>query len=299
MENKLNDKLELSGFFRQIQGKWPWLLLFLALGMGSGYLLAKYKKQIYNAKASIKIDETESSVSQFLAIDMFEDGFSSYNKISTEAKIVGSRTMVEQALSKLPLDIRYYKHGTFSSFELYRKSPIQLNILSDGTSNEPLELEVNFKDQEKFNLSYSLKNKNVDQELSLGEIFEINGKSYSIESNYNQKKREIDTEGSYRIKVVDKKKLAQEFKQNLIVLQTEDKVSILNIAYQSTNPHLAKEFVEALVTTYVDLEYDQKSLAASNTIRFIDERLEQISLAMNEVEDKITQFKQDKKNHRL
>ncbi|KAA3645150.1 MAG: hypothetical protein DWP98_11585 [Bacteroidetes bacterium] len=295
-KNILADKLELANFINQVKLKLPWLLLFLFIGLSSGYLVSKYKKQVFSAKATIKIDDKSSNVTDFLAIDMFSESFNQYNKILTEARIISSRTMIEKALEKLPLDVRYYKKGRFSSYELYRKSPINLNLLSASDEITPLEIDLEFKDENHFIISYE-KNGIRDTSINLtyNQPFKIFEESYSIDRVYSEPLKSIETDGSYVIKVVDKVKLAQEFAKQLTVTQVEEKVALLSIVYQSSNPLLCKDFVDALVSSYSNVEFELKALAASNTIRFIDERLDQLSSTMNEVEDQITQFKQDKR----
>lgn len=293
--NKLADKIELNNFFNQVRVKLPWLILFVLLGLGAGYVISKYKKQVYSAKATIKINDGQSNVTDFLSIEMFSEGFTQYNKILTEAKIISSRTMIEKALDKLPLDVRYYKKGKFSSYELYRKSPINLNLISTNEKLLPIEFEVDFHNEEEFTLTYVDERLDTSLDLRFNETFKIYDQSYSLEHNKSEQNKSLEFEGTYLIRVVNKIKLAQEFAKNLKVSQSEEKVSILTIFYQNTNPVLCKEFVDALVTSYSDEEFELKALAASNTIRFIDERLDQLSSNMNDVEDRITQFKQDKK----
>ncbi|MEQ8908117.1 MAG: polysaccharide biosynthesis tyrosine autokinase [Vicingaceae bacterium] len=295
-QNLLEDKIELAGFFRQLRSKWPWLIVFLILGASIGYIASKYKKPIYNAKASIKIDDGQSGVSDFLAIEMFEESFSTYNEVLTEAKILSSRSMIEKALKTLPLDVRYFKHGTLSSYELYRKTPIKLNVISNDEEIHPLQLNVSFENSSSFEVSTTtLEGEKIEKKASINEPFVIEGVTYSVVRNVGDMSRDIEKEGYYSLKVVDRSLLANEFASNLVVNQAAEKVSILNLSYRSSNPLLSKDFIEALVTTYVSDKLESKSKAASNAIRFIDERLSQLSEDMNQVEEKITEFKQENK----
>ncbi len=293
-QNLLEDKIELATLFRQFRMRWPWLLVFLAIGIGSGYLISKYKKQVFQASASIRIEDSQAGVSDFLAIDMFEEGFSSYNEVLTEAKIMSSRSMIEDAIEVLPLDVRYFKHGSLSSYELYRVTPIKLNVISNDESVHPVELRINFLDSTNFEVSSVGKaNKAIELNSSINQPFEIDGITYSVIYNPSEKSRVVETDGYYRLKVIDRTLLAKEFAENLTVTQAGEKISILNLNYKSSNPQLSKDFIEALAKTYVNQKLEEKSQAASSAIRFIDERLLQLSQDMNKVEDKITAFKQE------
>lgn len=292
--DELKDKIEFSNFLNQVRSKWRWFLLFGIVGVGIGFFAAKYMKDIYVANATIKIQDGQSATSEFLSIDLFSETFNQYNKVLTESKIISSRTIIERSLNELPLDIRYYKKGMFSSYELYRKSPISLNILSDVNEKEPLELNLKFQDTSRFTVSYFLDKVENKLDLTFDEPFTINDITFSFTSSNGAQTKSIETDGSYVIRIVDKQRLAQEFAKSLTVNEIAEKVSILKISYQSTNALLCKEFVESLVKTYEEYQLEQKSKAASNTIKFIDERLSQISTTMLEVEDKITQFKEEK-----
>lgn len=293
--NELKDKIEFSNFVNQLKTKWNWIIIFIILGGGIGFLAAKYYKDVFVANATIRIQDDQSSATDFLAIDLFSESFNQYNKVLTEAKIISSRTIIERALDGLPLDVRYYKKGMISSYELYRKSPFSLNILSNVEEKTPIEFILKFKSQEEIELSYTVNNAISKLELKFDQPFEVNGVTYSFTKNYIDQIKSIETSGTYIVKIVNKQRLAQEFAKKLVVNEIAEKVSILKISYQSTNALLCKEFVESLVNTYENYQLEKKSQAASNTIKFIDERLDQISNTMLEVENKITQFKEDKK----
>jgi hypothetical protein len=248
------------------------------------------------ASASVRIEDSQEGVSDFLSIDMFEEGFSSYNEVLTEAKILSSRSMIEEAIEVLPLDVRYFKHGSLSFYELYRKTPINLNVISNDEIVHPVSLEVDFLDSVNFEVKTAGKFSNsIELSSSINQPFEINGVTYSVIYNPSEKTRIIETDGYYRLKVVDRTLLAKEFAENLTVTQAGEKISILNLNYKSSNPQLCKDFIEALAQTYVSKKLEEKSQAASSAIRFIDERLLQLSQDMNKVEDKITAFKQENK----
>ena len=141
-KDNLGDKLELSRFINRVKQKWPLFISFVILGLVAGLVTSRYKKQLFQANSLIKIDDTSTDLSDFLAIEMFSESFNQYNKVLTETKIVSSRTMIEKALDKLSLGVRYYKHGLFSSFELYKRSPINLNIITEVDEGSSLTFKI-------------------------------------------------------------------------------------------------------------------------------------------------------------
>lgn len=299
-QESLGDKVELFRFVRQLKRRWPLLVLFVLIGLGIGTLVSRYKKQLFKASATVKIDDSSSKLSEFLAIEMFSETFDQYNEVLTEARIVSSRTMIMKALDKLSLDVRYYKQGKVASYELYKVSPIKLNPISQIDQDRPLsfQLKVNSDLQ-----SFSLEVIEVDGELVEGpifnlkfnQIFEFEGKSYSIVKSQFEEANDLELDGSYLIETQNRLALAEEFSANLLVNQVEDKVSILEISFISSNPLLCKDFVEALTNAYTSKQLEEKSQVAGNTLKFINTSLDQLSVKMNEVESKITEFKQDKR----
>ena len=297
-QNALNDKIEISGFLKKIGQHWHYLLSFLIIGILIGFLVSKYKTQYFRANASIKVEESSTDMSEFLSIELFTESFSQYNKVLTEAKIVSSRSMIERALDRLSLDVRYYKKGRFDSFELYKRSPVTLNVLNNTKQElEPINIELKFTDSTHFSLHITDENEEVEKniESTFNEVFEFQGNSYFVVPNLEKIRKPIEFEGSYIIQVVDRKKMAQEFAKSLSVSQADEKVTILNISFLSSNPLLSKDFVEALAIAYTEKGYEEKAEAAGNTLKFIDESLKQLSTDMSEVESELTKFKQEKK----
>lgn len=296
-QNTLNDKIEITDFLFRIAKRWHYLVFALTIGILVGLVISKYKTQYFKASASIKIDDNSADMSEFLSIELFTDGFSQYNKVLTEAKIVSSRTMIERALDRLSLDVRYYKKGRFDSYELYKRSPVVLNILSSSKEHlQPVSMQLKFSDSSHFELMI------VDEDekehrypLTFNQVFEFNGTGYSVTRNPYEDSKEIQLNGSYIIQVVNKKLIAVEFAKSLTVKQAEDKVSILEISFISSNPVLSKDFVESLAIAYTSKGFEEKAEAASNTLKFINESLDQLSIDMSEVESELTKFKQEKK----
>ena len=293
---QLDDKLDFSNFIEKLLSKWYWVVLFVFLGTLVGFLTNRYRKPVYQASATIRIEDKDTDVSEFLAMDMFSSGMSRYDKILTEAAIIKSRSLIGKSLEKLPLNIRYYKKGLFSSYELYKRSPITLNIISSFNFESSLGLTVDFQDSVSFVVSYTDK-QGVKQDIksTFEQSFEVNGHVFSISESEERKTRDLELEGEYFIRLLEKKKLVPEFNTNLKVIQSDPKITILSLIYQASSPLLAKDFVEALATQYVSEELNKKVEASTNAIVFIDERLEELSRQMQDAESKITEFKEETK----
>ena len=289
----LDDKIDLSRAFGQLRAKWYWIVLAVLIAGVIGAVNTRYSRAVYMANASVRVDDETASASDFLSsYEMFDAGFSRYDKILTEAEIIKSRSNVRAALDRLPVDITYIKVGKFSSWELYKRNPFMVTNVGD-TIPSKLQFSLKVGDGTAFKVSCPVDGQEQEVSGNFGEVVELAGHRMLLEATDNPRALAMEKGHEYAYRFNNKDRLVGKFRSALDVVQAQPKVSLLNVVYRGNNALLVKEFVNALCDVYIEGDVQNKSRAASKVLTFIDNQLEELGDEVEEAQLRMAEFKQE------
>lgn len=289
----LDDKIDLSRAFGQLRAKWYWIALSVVVIGAIGAIFTRYSRAVFMANASVLVDDETASASDFLSsYEMFDGGFSRYDKILTEAEIIKSRTNVRAALDRLPVEITYTKVGKFSSYQLYKRSPFEVTNVGD-TIKSKLSFNLVIGGEGSYNLAYEWDGVEHTATGKFGELVEINGHRMVLEKSNNNRALAMEQGDKYTFKFNNKDRLVGKYRATLDVVQAGPKVSLLNVVYRGSNALLVKEFVNALCNVYIEGDIQNKSRAASKVLTFIDAQLSELDEQVEGAQLRMAEFKQE------
>ncbi|WP_370003193.1 Wzz/FepE/Etk N-terminal domain-containing protein, partial [Winogradskyella sp.] len=109
---------------------WKWIALSAIIAIAIGYVYLRYTTYEYKASATIKIrDEKQStklpSIEEVTSEGLFSGGS---DKIKDEIQIIKSRTLMENIIKTLNLNIRIFNQGKIKEKELYENPPVSLSF---------------------------------------------------------------------------------------------------------------------------------------------------------------------------
>ena len=152
--------------------KWKYILLFLILTLGCAYLYLRYATYEYSTTASIKIQEDKktnpmSEISAFQSVGLFSSDF---GKIEDEAQILKSRTLIDQVVKDLRLNMSFFVKGKIKDKEVYLNPPININFFERDSIIHQVDttLYVQFVSDDKFTLSGYNTNELIELNSSQG-----------------------------------------------------------------------------------------------------------------------------------
>ncbi len=125
-------KLSLRDELNKYLKYWPWFILSIIIAVVAGYLFIRYSTPIYNASATIIINE-ENSKSSGSEMSAFANlGFISglnTNSLEKEMAILKSRRLMKDVVKALNINVRYFIPGNIREVEIYNDHPFIIKIL--------------------------------------------------------------------------------------------------------------------------------------------------------------------------
>src|SRR5215218_6489142 len=113
-------------FFRYVRFL-PLFIISVALSLLVAYLYLRYATPIYRSVGTLVIQQDEGGQGD----EKFQKLFSSSNtkNIQSEIEFMRSRRIMERVVRSLNLNLNYYGVGSIKEQNIYKKSPIALQVL--------------------------------------------------------------------------------------------------------------------------------------------------------------------------
>lgn len=252
-----SDSLDVQKVFKVIRSRWYWLagslfffgmLCFLYLRLITPRYVASINLKYLNKQS--ELDEIASSTPTLL----LNDGSSDY---LTEKYNVRSQEVVETALTKLNNPFTFYRLKDFRKIDLYPVKPLSLKVIDFEPSK--FTNGTFLLDQEN-ELSYE---GSFHKKLIAGMVYTIPGLSFQIEK--------INNQNGYEVIFVFNipSSLAREFIKQIDLLEVEEEMPVLTLAFEHHNKPFAKDFLEKLLESYKEYDIGQKQRSSDLTLHFI------------------------------
>src|SRR6187401_1909149 len=155
---KNDDEIDLRQLFMNVRRKWHYFLISLLVFGAAGFCYIKLTLPVYEASSSVLVKDSKNSsnnIEDFIAGDVFGN----QKNIATEMGILQSRSVLEETINELNLEVSYFSAGTFQKLPLYKNNPFVVKSLfvNEGVYGEYFELTI--IDSGKFNLETTIDNK--------------------------------------------------------------------------------------------------------------------------------------------
>ena len=263
----------------------PWLVLSVLLFGLLAYLKIRYTVEIFRVQSSLLIKDERDQNQGLSKDERFADLVMSGNMInlSNEIEVLRSRPVLQRVGNDLNLQIQYYNKGKLRSSLVYPKSPFILDILSKGDTTQSLGFTITCIDDHRFLLNQSKTPINFGQEIDMqGKIFRImRSTDMEIKSLASPK---------YDILLLSPDDVAGTLANGLKIAQSGDQTTILTLTFEGENVNLGKDILNKLMAVYDTLMIEDKNRIAGNTLRFINDRLFDLSDTLRGVEGGLKDF---------
>ncbi len=275
---------------------WPWILGSLLLSLGVAYYLTKTTSPYFRVSSKFFIKENESGLS------LFENPTISQEQglgLTNEMIILRSRPIAEATLKKLDFRVEYYKQGSFIAEEIYRNTPIVVEV--DWKAPQLLngQIKVNWTDDKTYSIEFPAES--YTQLLPDGSYQTVQGleiKTFSfgewIETPHFKIKvnnTSGTSKGSSIFVLRDLEYLIGKYSSGLIVELQDKNSSILNLGLGVANRSKGEAYLNQLMETYLDLELLEKNEIASRTINFIDSQVAGVADSLSIFENRLQDYR--------
>jgi tyrosine-protein kinase Etk/Wzc len=293
-QRNFNVKRFLFGYFKY----WYLFLISLVIALFIARYYNWYATPIYRSSCRIILEDQNAGGENILKE---LNDYKRNRNIENEMQILKSVSLISKTVKQLELEETYILQGKIKSTELYKKCPF---IIKADTLTETAyfsELAITILNQDKFTLSYHPRN---DKEKVSNQEYNFNKKITNELGVFTVNKRKEFDSNLFNDPNYDKKNfkvffnpienIANYYAANLTIEVVANGSSILQLSTTDVVPEQCADFLNKLTEVYIQNSIEQKNLLASNSLKFIDSQIKQISEELKQIEDNMLDFKSNK-----
>lgn len=280
-----NIKVTAKDFIFRYLRYLPLFIISVTVALLIAFLYLRYTVPYYNARATLLIKtQAQSGTSQELDNMFFNSGRSN---VSNEIQILRSLNLCKRVASSLGLQKKYYLKGNVKTSLSYPRNAIELDIIKLADSTVPVSLTVFIHNEREFSFDKPENARHV-----FGELIENGAGNFRIVKN-----NAVYLNPEYKEHLLTWEPLENAaffVMGGLSVSPIQDQSNILVLSYLTPQSKLGVDILNQLMIEYQKLNVEDKRQMASQTISFINERLNIITKELGAVEKDLQKYKQEK-----
>jgi len=291
-----DDEINIREAFEKYSYHWRWFLLGVVIALTAALIYLRYAAYQYEVSSTILIDDKDNGGGLTSELSAFEDlGLLSGSKTSldTEMGVLKSRTLMERVIKELDLNITYYTKGRIGTHELYQNE-VPFNINFFVNDSVLYHLDTTFSITAIAVNQFTLKNVEGDQtsEGVFGENVKFrSGNLVITPTSINHVA--LGQEIFVQIKPLEK--VAIDYKELIKIAPESKKSSLLILTLKDPVKLKAQAILDNLVSHYNKDAVEDKSQIAKNTDVFINNRIEDISVELTNLDMGVETYKTENK----
>ena len=269
-----------------------WYLFVIAIVIALGLAMLKNRRWIpsYFSQGTIVIKESATYGSSSALMSGFGVD-AGYKNVNNQMIMLGSYDLMSRVVDSLPfLNVEYITQGRFKTRQLYRQTPIIVEPSHvDARAYGPM-YQVLFRSDGTMHISSTDEEMPLELDVKYGEpvhcsLFDIT--VWPTELMINS--------GKIYFRFRTHESLVDEFMSRLQLSFVTEGSTVLALSLTSETPQRDCEFIDKLAKIYLLQNLEQKNAVAENSIRFINEQLENLQSSLQVSEGAMTNFRQENK----
>ncbi|NER16867.1 GumC family protein [Spongiivirga citrea] len=269
---------------------WYWFLITIIVFVLAAFLYLRYTVPQYMVNATVMlIDETDSSGPDLAALGDLGLVPSNQNKIESEIVRFKSRTLMENVVKDLGINVSYYSLGRISYQENYKTPPVKVNFLVNDSIIE--QSSASFIIEIKSPSTFNLKNENEESigTYSFGESIEMGFSDMIITPSSKNMGRHVGSITLVRLSPLAS--VSRKYRKLLTVVSNKTNANVIRISLVDPVKEKATDIVNSLIKHYNRSLVEDKNQVSINTMKFITERLEIVYEDLSQVDRDAVTFK--------
>ena len=287
---------------------WPWFVGAVVACLIAAWVYLYVSTPVYNISATvlIKDDKKGGSAGMLSGLESLGlDGMiSSSQNIDNEIEVLRSKTIAKEVVEDLGLYISYTDEDEFPSKNMYKTSPVQVNLTPQEADllEEPMIVEVMLQPQGSMDVNVKIGDDEYQKHFEkLPAVFPTDKGTLaffltpdSVLSSKRTSEETTDSEKTIRnITATINKPLAvaKVYCKNMTIEPTSKTTSVAVISLKNSNVERGKDFINKLLEMYNINTNNDKNEVAQKTAEFINERISIISKELGSTEKDLESFK--------
>ena len=278
------ENIDLRSIAYRYIRNWYLFVIFLILAFVGAFFYLLYTRPVYEVSSVVLIKDEKKGLG---GADFLKDlEMMGGNKIvENEMEVFKSRSLMKKVVESLRLNVNYSKNAQPINVDLYGKSPIWMQVEQMTDPVYPKKFVIRLVNRSKFELlveDKAIGNFTFGQAITHSQLGKFRVFLHNITFKNNE---EISVQFANMDRVI------QSNLGRLDVSLLNLKSTVLKLSYQETSPQKGKDILKKLHEEYILASLGDKNTEASNTLRFIDERLRLISTELTDVEKDVEVYK--------
>jgi capsular exopolysaccharide synthesis family protein len=292
--DNVNKIIDVNKLILMIGRRWGFIVLCIGIAFTIAYLKLRYTAPIYQASITIKLDdEKPNQISDFFKFGKASGKLENFLK--TESEIIKSRAINEKTLLELGYNFSFYEKGNILTSQLYPNNYFDILCLYCDSGSYVKPFSVFFTDNKTFDIT--LLGEKSKQKHHLNDTIFINNSLIQI---IQKRSNGFSNLKGANILCVQNNlhKLAYGFSSGLNI-EVQKGTSLIDLTYTSDVPQLASDYVNTLAKVYINQTISAKSLAAQQTLDFINAQLNDLSEKVKKSEYELSNLQSENKSANL
>lgn len=282
---------------------WPWFVVSVLACLIGAWVYLHFQTPVYQVSASIMIKDDKKGGGGGSTSDLENLGIggmiTSTQSIDNEIEVLRSKTILKEVVNNLELYITYYDEDEFPKKELYKTSPIIVNLTAQEADNLPGVAMIDMKLAQEGGLDVNLKvglneyNKHFDK---LPAVLPTDVGTFGFALKDSLSKGRMEGQNIVRnisAMVSQPFGVAKGYQWAINVEPTSKTTSVAVVSLMNTNIQRGQDFINKLIEMYNRNTNNDKNEVAEKTKEFINERIKIINEELGSTEDKLEAFKRN------
>jgi len=292
------DEVDLSSLFKELRIHWKYFMIAFLVFMISAVLYIKFSLPVYRATSSVLIQDNSKSPAKNIDDILSGNLFGDQENVATEMGVLGSRTVLQECISELELQVSYFNASSFPHQPLYKNQPFSVIFDTLHSSFHNIPFEISVIDENYFNLGvecdddfvkgYSYSARHKFGEPVITPYFKISLSGNSQTGNNSAGK-------DFEFIINSQNKMVAGMLENLKIETMNKDATIVLLTYDDNVPQRALDILNSIGRAYINLDIKDKAAVASLTLKFVDEQLDTTSKQLSNIEEELQSFKENHK----
>ena len=278
---------------------WPWFVTSIFICVIGAWMYLHFQTPVYQVSASIMIKDDKKSGGGGSVSDLENLGIggmiTSTQSIDNEIEVLRSKTILKEVVNNLELYITYYDEDEFPKKELYKTSPIIVNLTAQEADNLPGVAMIDMKLTQEGGLDVNLKaGLNEYDKLPAVLPTDVGTFGFALKDSLSDGKIKGQNVTRNISAIVSQPfGVAKGYQWALSIVPTSKATSVAVVSLMNTNIQRAQDFINKLMEMYNRNTNNDKNEVAEKTREFINERIQIIDEELGSTEDKLEAFKRN------
>ena len=280
---------------------WPWFVASVLVCLIGAWGYLHFQTPVFQISASIMIKDDKKGGGSTADLENLGLGgvITSTQSIDNEIEVLHSKTILKEVVNSLELYITYNDEDGFPKKEMYKTSPIVVNLTAQEADKLPGTAIIDMKLSPEGNLNVNLKvglNEYNQHFNKLPAVLPTDVGTFGFtlkDSLLNGRIEGQKTERHISAIVSHPFGIAKGYQGALSITPTTKATSVATVSLIDTNVERGQDFINKLMEMYNRNTNNDKNEVAEKTREFINERIKIIDEELGNTEEKLETFKRN------